>query len=267
MGIPLMETLSVVIITRNEEKNIVACLESVSWADEIVVVDSGSTDRTVELCRRYTDHVSFREWDGYSGQRNAAHDMAAKDWILSLDADERVTPELAEEIKGMLVDPEPGVDGYRLPYKVFFRDQWLRHGGFYPEKHLRLFRRGRGAYGPRAVHEAIQVDGGTADLNGHIEHYTYDSISDFIKRMEAYSTLSAQEYAAKGRKIGVFGMTGHAAWNFFQMYILNRGFLDGYVGFLLAGLYSMYSFVKYAKLHEINQTEINRTETNVTKGQ
>lgn len=250
-----MDTLSVVIITRNEEKNIVDCLASVSWADEIVVVDSGSEDRTVELCRQYTDKVGYREWDGYSGQRNAAHDMAEKDWILSLDADERVTPELAAEIREMLKNPDDNLAGYRLPYKVFYGRKWLRHGGFYPEKHLRLFRRGRGAYGPRAVHEAIAVDGPVADLKEHIEHYTYDSISDFIERMERYSNLSAVEYAAQGRKVGPLGMAGHGIWNFFQMYFFNLGFLDGYTGFLLACLYSFYIFIKYAKLHEINRMQ------------
>ena len=247
-----METLSVVVITFNEEANIEACLASVSFADEIVILDSGSTDRTVELARGYTDKVHHHPWDGYTGQRNRAHDLASGDWILSLDADERVTPGLADEIREVLSGGNDPV-GYYLPYKVFYRDKWLRHGGFYPEKHLRLFRRGRGAYGDRAVHEAIRVDGPTGRLTGHIEHYTYQSVTDYLERMDRYSTLSAAQYARQGRTSGPWGMTGHALFNFIQMYFLKRGFLDGYEGFLMAVLYSMYTFTKYAKLRELTK--------------
>jgi glycosyltransferase involved in cell wall biosynthesis len=245
-----METLSVVIITLNEEKNIEACLASVAWADELVVLDSGSTDGTEAICRRYTNKFHYQAWAGYTAQRNAAHDMATGDWILSLDADERVTIELQAEIKGLLSGRAATAVGYELPYKVFYRDKWLRHGGFFPEKHLRLFRRGHGRYGDRVVHETIQVDGPTGILNHYIEHYTYDSVSDFLERMERYSSLSAEEYARSGRTTGPVRMGGHALFNFFKMYILQRGFLDGYEGFLLATLYSFYTFVKYAKLAE-----------------
>jgi (heptosyl)LPS beta-1,4-glucosyltransferase len=245
-----METLSVVIITFNEEKNIGACLESVAWADEIVVLDSGSTDGTEAICRRYTDKFQYHAWAGYTAQRNTAHDMATGDWILSLDADERVTPGLHEEIKQLLANTSLKTMGYELPYKVFYRGKWLRHGGFFPEKHLRLFRRGHGGYGDRAVHETIRVDGPTAVLKNYIEHYTYDSVSDFLERMERYSSLSAEEYARLGRTTGPVRMGLHAFFNFFKMYFLQRGFLDGYEGFLMAVLYSFYTFVKYAKLAE-----------------
>lgn len=248
-----METISAVIITRNEEENIAACLDSVAWVDEIVIVDSGSTDRTEEICRRYTDRFYFRAWDGYTSQRNAAHDLAASDWILSLDADERITPQLADEIRAVLAESPPDVHGYDLPYKVYYRDKWLRHGGFYPEKHLRLFRRGRGRYGDRIVHEAMTVDGRTRTLTHHVEHYTYRSVSDYLERMERYSSLSAEEYHRQGRTTGPSRMAGHAVGNFLKMYILQRGCLDGYEGFLMAVLYSIYTFVKYAKLRELNR--------------
>jgi len=246
-----MSTLSAVIITGNEEKNLPACLDSLAWVDEIVVVDSGSTDRTLEIARRYTDKVYSRTWTGYADQRNAAHDLASGDWILSLDADERVSPELAEEIKRLLSQPEAGIAGCYLPYKVYYRDKWLRHGGFYPEKHLRLFRRGRGKYGDRAVHEALQVDGPTLTLTHHVHHYTYLSVGDYLERMERYADLSAREYFRQGRTTGPLRMTGHAAFNFFKMYFLQLGFLDGYEGFLMAVLYSFYTFTKYAKLREL----------------
>lgn len=240
------------VVTLNEEANIEACLESVSWADEIVILDSGSTDRTVEICRRYTDKVFTQDWTGYASQKNAAFDLAGRDWILSLDADERLTPALADEIREMLEHARPDLDGYYLPFKVYYKDKWLRHGGFYPEKHLRLFRRGRGRFGDRAVHEAIKVDGRIGTLKHHVEHYTYRSVSDYISRMETYSSLSAQEYFQAGRRIGPVGISGHALFTFAKMYLIKLGFLDGYEGFLMAGLYSVYTYVKYAKLRELN---------------
>ena len=248
-----METISAVIITFNEAENIVACLESVSWADEIVVLDSGSTDLTVDIARGYTEKVLSQPWAGYSAQRNAAHDLAECDWILSLDADERITPELAEEIRRMLENPPEDLDGFELPYKVFYREKWLRHGGFFPEKHLRLFRRDRGRYGDRAVHESLKVDGQTGMLNHFVEHYSYRSVSDYLARMDTYSTLSAEEYFRRGRRTGPLRTTGRALFNFFKMYFLQRGFLDGYEGFLMAGLYTMYTFTKYAKLRELTE--------------
>ncbi|MFH1090789.1 MAG: glycosyltransferase family 2 protein [Pseudomonadota bacterium] len=246
-----METLSVVVICHNEVSNIEACLESVTWADEIVVVDSGSTDRTVELSRGYTDRVYTRPWAGYPAQKNAAFDLAASDWILSLDADERVTPGLAEKIKAVLAASDPGLDGYFLRRKVFYGRKWLRYGGFHPERILRLFRRGRGRCSDRTVHETIEVTGKTGLLQGYLEHYTYKSVSDYLQRLERYSSLSAEEYHRQGRTTGPVRMSGHAIFSFLQMFIFRRGFLDGYEGFLLAVLYSFYTFAKYAKLKEL----------------
>ncbi|MFH1136736.1 MAG: glycosyltransferase family 2 protein [Pseudomonadota bacterium] len=248
-----MTTLSVVVITLNEEANIRACLESASFADEIVVVDSGSVDRTVEICREFTDKVFFRAWDGYPTQRNAAHGLASGDWILSLDADERVSPELAGEILAAVGRPDQKLDGFYLPYQVFWKDKWLRHGGFYPERHLRLFRRGKAEYGARAVHEAIRASGPTGRLRNHILHYTYSSIGDYLARMDRYSRLSAEEYARQGRETGPVRMTGRALFTFFGMFVLKRGFLDGWEGFLTASLYGVYTFVKYARLYELTR--------------
>lgn len=248
-----MTRLSVVIITLNEEKNIEACLKSASWADEIVVVDSGSVDRTRDICLKYTDRFYIRPWAGYSAQRNAAHELASGEWILSLDADERVTPELAEEIRFELSNAHNETAGYNIPYKVFYRDKWLRYGGFFPEMHLRLFRRGKGRYGRRAVHEAIKVDGSVGTLKQFIEHFSYRSVSDFLERMERYSNLSVEEYIRIGRTTGPIRMSIRSVFNFFKMYIVRLGFMDGYEGFLMAVLYSVYIFVKYAKLRESYQ--------------
>ena len=246
-----MTTISAVIITLNEEHNIQACLECLDWVDEIVVLDSGSQDRTEEICRRYTDRFHFRSWTGYSDQRNAAHDLAAGDWILSLDADERVTRELADEIRSTLRNPEGNMAGYFVLRKVFWGRKWLRHGGFYPEKRLRLFKKDLGFATERAVHETIEVSGPTRTLKHHLLHYTYRSIDDYLDRMIRYAGLSAREYHEQGRRTGPLRMSGHALFNFARMYILQRGFLDGYHGFLAAVLYSFYTFVKYARLKEI----------------
>ena len=248
-----MDTLSVVVITRDEEANIGECLESAGFADELVVLDSGSEDRTLEIARRHTDKVHGRAWTGYADQRNAAHELARCDWILALDADERVSPELAAEIRELLAVPRPDVVGYYLLRRVYYRKKWIRHGGFWPVRVLRLFRRGRGRCADRLVHETIEVEGPTGALRGALDHYTYDSVDDYLRRMERYASLSAEEYLRRGRATGPLRMSGHALFTFFQMYILRRGFLDGYEGFLLAVLYSFYTFSKYAKLKELTE--------------
>ena len=251
-----MATLSAVIITLNEADNIRACLESVKFADEIVVVDSGSTDGTIEICREYTDHVYHQPWLGFAGQKNAALDRATGDWILSLDSDERVTPELAESIQQVISDSPADVDGFYVYRKVFFGDKWLRHGGFYPEKILRLVRRGKARFGPRSVHEALETGGPNSLIPKDIEHYTYRSVQDYLVRMKRYAALSAEEYYQQGRTTGPIRMIGRAAFTFFQMYILRAGFLDGYEGFLMAVLYSMYTFSKYAILYDMRRRPV-----------
>ncbi|MBF0528528.1 MAG: glycosyltransferase family 2 protein [Deltaproteobacteria bacterium] len=247
-----MATLSAVIITYNEETNIAACLTSVAWADELIVMDSGSTDRTLDICREFGAKVFHQPWLGYAAQKNAAIALASQDWILSLDADERVTPELAAAIRAVLSGPEPAVLGYQVRRRVFFRNKWLRHGGFYPERLVRLIKRGYGRFGDRAVHEALELNGRTGRLEYDLEHYTYRSVTDYVDRMQRYSTLAAQEYHKSGRKTGPCRMAGRSIFTFFQMYVLRLGFLDGYEGFLMAGLYAIYTFVKYAKLREID---------------
>ena len=250
-----MATLSAVVIAFNEEENIGDCLDRLSFTDEVVVLDSGSTDRTVEICRDKGASVHHRDWDGYSNQRNAAHDLAAMDWILVVDADERVSPELAREIKALLADPPADKAGFEILRRVYYQDKWLRHGGFYPEYVTRLFRKGLGRCPERMVHEAIEVDGPVGRLEGHLDHYTYRSVSDYLDRMQRYSTLSAREYHKQGRTTGPVRMTFRAWFTFFQMYVLRLGFLDGYAGFLLAVLYGYYTFVKYAKLYELRREQ------------
>ena len=247
-----MEKLSVVIITYNEENNIGQCLESVEWADEIVVVDSLSTDRTVDIAKDYTDKIYPRAWEGYGKQKKYAVGQASNRWVLSLDADERITDELKLEIIEVLGADQITISGYEIPRKAFFGDTWVRHGGWYPDYVLRLFRKDQGCFSERLVHETVEISGSAGRLKHCIEHYPYRSISDFVVRMERYSTLSAQVYYQEGRRVGWFETILRSWFTFIQMILLQRGFLDGVLGFELACFYSFYTFLKYAKLIELN---------------
>lgn len=242
--------LSVAIITHNEENNIRAALESVRWADEIVVVDSGSTDRTQEICREYTDKIYSFEWHGFSEQKNRAVSFTTQPWILVLDADERVTEELKKEILDIIKDKSSG-DGYYLPRKNYFGERWIKHGGWWPDYTLRLFRRGRGSFEPREVHEAVKIDGPAAYFKNPLLHYTYKNTGDFFKRMETYSVLAAKELFKKGRRANIFDIIFRPPATFFRMFFFQLGILDGIYGIILAYLYSVYTYKKYSKLRKI----------------
>jgi glycosyltransferase involved in cell wall biosynthesis len=244
--------LSVAIITYNEEENIRDALESVKWADEIIVVDAFSTDRTQEICREYTDKVFSMEWEGFARQKNKAISMTTHQWVFVLDSDERITEELREEILKVINDRN-SVDGYYVARKNYFGGRWIRHGGWWPDYTLRLFRRQRGLFETREVHEAIKINGKTGYLRHPIEHYTYKNSSDFLKRMQTYSTLAARELFKKGRKANILDITLRPIATFFKMSFLQLGILDGIYGIILAYLYSLYTYNKYAKLREMQE--------------
>jgi len=242
--------ITAIVITRNEERNIGDCLASVPFADEVIVVDSGSDDRTEEICRKDPRVRWFPEpWKGFGPQKNSALDKAQNDWILSIDADERVTPELAKEIASLPLF-EPGVDGYRIPRKSFFGKEWVRHGGWYPDYTIRLWRRGAGRFVDRSVHEVVRVEGNVGTLRGDLLHHTYMDTNDFVERMNRYSTLGARELRKEGVRCTLLDLLFRPPFTFFRMYVLRRGFLDGALGFRLAVLYAMYTFLKYAKLRD-----------------
>jgi glycosyltransferase involved in cell wall biosynthesis len=247
-----MARLSVTVITLNEEQNISACLESVRWADEIVVVDSQSQDRTVELARTYTERIISVPWQGFSINKNLALEQARMDWILSLDADERVTPALREEIRAILQADGPA-DGYRLARKNYFCGRWIKHLGWYPDYTIRLFRRHTGQFGDRKVHEGILINGQVGTLQHPLEHYTYRTVSDFVQRMDRYSQLAAQELVKQGRR----PLWGELLWRpwftFLNLYVVKKGFLEGKTGFTLAVLYSMYNFLKYLQFRQLRK--------------
>jgi glycosyltransferase involved in cell wall biosynthesis len=242
--------LSVVVVTLNEEARIRACLESAAWAEELIVVDAESTDKTAALARELTDHVFVRPWPGFAAQKNFGVAQARGDWILSLDADERVSPVLRDEIAAVVAaGGEP--DGYSVPRRNVFWGRWIRHGGLYPDRQVRLFRRGRGRFVERSVHESVQVEGRVGRLQGHLEHHSYRDVADFLERADRYSTLAADEWLKAGRPCRpLVDLVARPVGRFLGMYVARAGFLDGWRGFLLAVLYGYYVFLRSAKVWE-----------------
>jgi glycosyltransferase involved in cell wall biosynthesis len=241
-------SVSVVIVTENEEKNIGDALKSVKDFEDIVVVDSFSEDRTVEICKKYTYRVYQHKWQGYAKQKQMAVDYAEKPWVLILDADERVTQRLKSEIMEEIKNAS--FSGFYIPRKNFFLDKWIRHGGWWPDYTLRLFLKDMAFIKDRKVHEKVVVKGKVGYLKNPLEHYTYRTVSDYIKKIDRYSTLSAEELREKGVNPGMITMVVHPVSTFFKMFFLRGGFMDGIHGLILAILYSYYTFLKYLKLWE-----------------
>ena len=248
-----MATISAALICKNEEANLPAWLEAVApIADEIAAVDSGSSDRTRELLARAGAVLAERPFTGYADQRNHCASLCSSDWIIFLDADERPDKELQQALIAFKAAPPPGFTAYELSYKVFFFGRFLRHGGFFPERHLRMYKRGSAEWPRREVHERLQTSGPVGRLAGYVEHHSYVSVGDYLRRMERYSAQAAQEMHARGKQAGGFGAWSHAAWAFANRYILRLGFLDGYEGYLAARLESLYTLIKYSRLREHN---------------
>jgi glycosyltransferase involved in cell wall biosynthesis len=261
--------LSVVIITYNEEENLPRTLKSVEGlvrelGAEIIVVDSGSTDRTVEIAKTFRAKLFVEEWKGFAGQRNSAIEKASGDWVLLLDADEEVSPELAEELRGrgphppyewcltMAKKPNAGnASGYFVPRKNLFLNRWIRHGGFWPDRKLRLFRRGLGRVEERAVHETVKVDGPTGNLNGALIHHAYPTLSGYIEHMNRYSSLGAEMVGPRG--FNFIDIFIRPRLTFFYNYVLRLGILDGREGFLLHLYHAVYVSWKYAKAWELSR--------------
>ncbi len=222
--------LSAVVITCNEESNIARCLESLSFADEIVVLDSFSTDRTVEIARRYTDNVSSREFAGFSDQKNAALALARQDWVLVIDADEVVSPELADEIRAAVASRE--FDAYQMPRSTEFIGRRLRFCGWSPDYQLRLALRSKARFPFRLVHERMEVDGCIGTLNGCIIHYSYPDIETCARKMSLYGCASARQKMLEGRRFRWIDLVVSPPLAFLRMYIVKQGFRDGAHGFI-----------------------------------
>ena len=247
-----MPKLTVTVIARNESANLDAALASVSWADEIIVIDGESTDETVAIARRHTPRVEVRPWPGFSAQKNYAASLATHDWILSLDADERVTPALAAEIKSLL-STEPAACGYRVPRVSHYLGRWIRGTDWYPDYQLRLYDRRAGEWNGRRVHESVRLTSGEPGRLTHdLEHFPYRDISHHLSTIDRYTTLAAEQMAADGRTPTIAGVALHPPFAFFRNYVLRGGFRFGGVGFIVSVLNSYYVFLKLAKAWELD---------------
>ena len=244
-----MPRLSVVVITRDEAANVRAALESARWADELVVVDSGSSDGTARIAREIADRVTAREWKGYGAQKNHAAALAAHDWVLSLDADERVSPALAREIRALL-DAEPAARGYRVPRVTRYLGRWIRSTDWYPDLQLRLYDRRAGRWNDRLVHESVAVDGPVGRLRGELEHHAYRNVSHHLRTIDRYTTLAARQLQREGRRAGWVDLTARPIAAFLRNYVVRRGARDGAHGLIVSILNAGYVFLKFAKLWE-----------------
>ena len=240
-----MPRLSVIIITCNEAGNIADCLASVAFCDERIVVDSGSTDDTVSIARQSGARVEARPWAGFGPQKNFALSLTTGDWVLSLDADERVTEALAEEIKRAVASE--AFDGYDMPRLSTFCGRTMRHSGWYPDHVLRLFRRGRARFTDDLVHERVVCDGAVGRLSVALRHDPVRRLEDALSRMNRYSTASAQMLVASNRRVSFFTGIAHGLWTFLRTYVLRGGFLDGREGFLLAVANAEGTYYRYMK--------------------
>ena len=251
-----MPTLSVIVITYNEEKNIDRCLRSARWADEIIVVDSFSKDRTVEIAKRYTSSIIEHEFDGDIPQRERGFAAATEDWLLYIDADEEVSRHLKKEIL-TVIRSDSAKDGYLIPRKVMFLGKWIFHGGWYPDYTLRLFRRDKYAAEPAEVHGGLRIDGETAKLKGELFHYTYDSIAQYLSKMNDYTSLqiSNKRQADSELQFSLMKLVLSPVSHFFRKYVSNKGYKDGFHGFVLAALGAIYTLALYAKIWEYRWRE------------
>ena len=252
----LPDTLSIAIVALNEGANLGRVLESVRWADEIIVVDSGSTDRTCDIAREYGARVVTEPWRGYTAQKNYALELCTKDWILSLDADEEVSPELAEEIRRVLAGPE-SLDGYSMPRKNLFLGRWMRHGGFYPDPKLRLFRRGRAYSTGRDPHDRFEMKNGepVGRLKGALIHHTYPTLNLYLEHMNRYSSVWNRVPGAVPRKFSINAIVLRPLATFIYTYFFRLGFLDGREGLLLHMYHAGYVSWKYAKGWEVGRKQ------------
>ena len=252
-------TISVAIVAMDEESNIGRTLASVSWADEIVLVDSGSKDRTCEIAREHGARVTVEPWRGYIAQKQYAIDLCTKDWLLLLDADEEISPGLAEEIRAAIADPN-AVSGYCLPRKNLFLGRWIRHGGFYPDPKLRLFRRGQGFVTGHDPHDRCELKPEVPQRTRHFRnamvHYTYPNLSLYIGHMNRYSSLGAELAVAKGHRSFSFAdIVLRPLAAFVYNYFVRLGFLDGREGLLLHLYHAVYVSWKYAKAWELSNKQ------------
>jgi glycosyltransferase involved in cell wall biosynthesis len=247
-----MASLSVILITKNEAGNIRPCLESVAWADEIIVVDSGSSDDTVAIAREMGARVYEHDWPGFGPQKNRALGYASHDWVFSIDADERVTPKLRTEIEAV-IRAEQAPDSYFVPRLSNYCGRFMRHSGWYPDLLPRLFKRGKARFSDDLVHERLIVEGATGELKGMLLHYAFDDLEEVLHKVNQYSSAGAQMMLSKGRNASLTGAVLRGIWAFARTYVLRGGFLDGREGFMLAVSNAEGTYYRYLKLMLLNR--------------
>jgi glycosyltransferase involved in cell wall biosynthesis len=255
--------LSVCIIAYNEADRIRDCLESVKWAGDVLVVDSLSTDDTPKICRDFGARVIQRPWPGWIAQKNFALDQAKHEWALSLDADERLSPELATEIQDTMKAVASGASdcvGFTMPRRVFYLGRWIRHCGWYPDRKLRLVKKTLAHWAGTDPHDHLYVEGKVGALRGDILHYTYRNLSDHMKTLDRFTTVGAAELLKAGAKSALPQMVCRPPARFLRMYLLKLGFLDGVPGFVASAIGGYYVFMKYAKLWEMFRNRADKQE-------
>ena len=243
--------ITATVITFNEEHNIADALESLSWADEIIVVDAESQDETVRIARGFTDRVFVRAWPGYSQQKNFAAEQASHNWIFSLDADERVSPELRERILELKNrNNELELAGFEMPRRTFYFGRWIKHSGWWPDHKVRLYDRRRASWRGAYVHESLEIQGSIKRLEGELLHYTVRDASEHHLRMDRYTTLAAEELYSRGKRASIGSLMVSPVLVFLRSYLLRLGFLDGIPGLAIARFAMHYEFLKNLKLWE-----------------
>lgn len=261
-----MHPLTVTIITLNEAEHIAAAIDSASFADEILVVDSGSSDETVAIARDKGARVLTRQWTGYVDQKNYAAEQATHDWIFSLDADERISPALRDEVQSVLAG-DPAHHGYRIPRVAFHLGRWIRTTDFYPDFQTRLYDRRFARWRGRYVHESVAVDGPSGQLRQELQHYSFSDLRDQLQRINHYSTLSAKQMYEAGRRTGPVEIVVHPPAAFLRNYILRRGFLDGTAGLTISLMNAWSVGLKFMKLWELQRnSKIQRPKSNEVGG-
>jgi glycosyltransferase involved in cell wall biosynthesis len=246
-------TLTVCIAAKNEAANIADCVASARFADEVLVLDSGSTDGTADIARAAGATVAITDWPGYGPQQNRGIDMARGDWVFSLDADERISAELAAEIRATLAAPD--CDGYDVPRRSLFVTRFMRHSGWWPDRTRRLVRRGKGRFTTHEIHANLKVDGSVGHLRAPIIHYSYRDLASVLEKMNRYSSGSARDLHAQGRHGSLGSAIAHGLWAFVRTYVFKLGVLDGAEGFMVAVVNAETSYYKHLKLAEIRRRE------------
>ncbi|MFK7779343.1 MAG: glycosyltransferase family 2 protein [Gimesia sp.] len=245
-------SLSVIIIVKNEEASIRECLASIVWADEIIVLDSGSTDQTIAICKEYTDKVHETDWPGFGPQKNRALQYATKEWVLSIDADERISYDLQTELK-RIIQVHGRHDAYTMPRRSNYCGRYMKHSGWWPDHVVRLFRRGKAQFSDDLVHERILVSGNTGKLREPIIHESLLTLEQILNTMNSYSSVGAKMMAENKQKAGLTKAILHGLWAFIRTYVFRAGFLDGREGFMLAVSNAEGTYYRYLKLMVINR--------------